>query len=150
MFASNIITDLPYNLSNYIQFEVFENCLKWIPYINTLFSPCCRLGRNGTLLKCLRILITVVYFRDREWVCKTVYYSFILCIKVCKIAFCSEFPDIAESSGRKTKRRRRGKTQAIAACYAFHTNAINKIHNILSSHNALLQSLLKHFIKMLS
>ena len=38
MFASNIIIDLLYNLSNYIQFEVFESCLKWVAYINTLYS----------------------------------------------------------------------------------------------------------------
>ena len=39
-FASNIIIDLSYNLSKYIQFEGFENYLKWVVYINTLFSPC--------------------------------------------------------------------------------------------------------------
>ena len=27
-------------MSKYIQFEVFQNCLKWVFYINTLFSPC--------------------------------------------------------------------------------------------------------------
>ena len=121
MFASNIIIDLSYNLSNYIQFEVFENCLKWVAYINTLFSPCYRLGRNGKLLKCLRILITVVYFKDRNWICKTVYC--ISSLVVCKIAFCSEFPDIPDSAGRKTRRRR---TQAVAKRYAFHPSAIRK------------------------
>ena len=121
MFASNIIIDLSYNLSNYIQFEVFENCLKWVAYINTLFSPCYRLGRNGKLLKCLRILITVVYFKDRNWICKTVYC--ISSLVVCKIAFCSEFPNIPDSGGRKTRRRRR-RTQAIAKRYAFHANTI--------------------------
>ena len=40
MFSSNVIIDLSYNLSNCIQFEVSENCLKWVAYINTLFSPC--------------------------------------------------------------------------------------------------------------
>ena len=109
------------NLSNYIQFEVFENCLKWVAYINTLFSPCYRLGRNGKLLKCLRILITVVYFKDRNWICKTVYC--ISSLVVCKIAFCSEFPDIPDSAGRKTRRRRRRRTQAIAKRYVFHANA---------------------------
>ena len=38
MFASNIITDLPYNLNNYIQFEVLENFLKWVAYINTVLA----------------------------------------------------------------------------------------------------------------
>ena len=40
MFASNVIINLSsYNLSNYIatlQFEVFENCLKWVAYITVL------------------------------------------------------------------------------------------------------------------
>ena len=39
---------------------------------------------------------------------------------VCKIAFCSKFPDILDSTGRKTTRRR---TQATAKGYAFHANA---------------------------
>ena len=44
---------------------------------------------------------------------------------VCKIAFCSEFPDIPDSPGRKgTKRRRKRRTQAIAKRYAFHANTI--------------------------
>ena len=42
---------------------------------------------------------------------------------VCKIAFCSEFPDIPDSAGRKTRRRR---THAIAKRYAFHPSAIRK------------------------
>ena len=116
MFASNIIIDLSYNLSNYIQFQIFENCLQWVAYINTLFSPCYHLGRNG---KC--ILMTVVYFKGRNWICKTMYC--ISSLVVCKISFCSEFPDIPDSAGRKTRRRR---TQAIAKRYAFHINAIKK------------------------
>ena len=40
---------------------------------------------------------------------------------VCKIIFCSEFPDIPDKAGRKMRRRRR--TQAIAKRYAFHENA---------------------------
>ena len=50
---------------------------------------------------------------------KTVYC--ISCLVVCKIVFCSEFPDIPDNTGRKTTRRR---TQAIAKRYAFHANAI--------------------------
>ena len=123
MFASNIIIDLSYNLSNYIQFEVFENCLNWVTYINTLFSPCYRLGRNGKLLKCLRILITVAYFKDRNCICKTVYC--ISSLVVCKIVFCSELPDIPDSTGRKTRRRKtRRRTQTIAKRYTFDANAI--------------------------
>ena len=39
-FLTNLIIDLSYNFSKYMQFEVFENCLKWVVYIYTLFSPC--------------------------------------------------------------------------------------------------------------
>ena len=39
---------------------------------------------------------------------------------VSKIMFCSEFPDIPDNAGRKTRRRRR--TQTIAKRYAFHAN----------------------------
>ena len=41
---------------------------------------------------------------------------------VCKIIICSDFPDIPDKTGRKTRRRKR--TQAIAKRYAFHANAI--------------------------
>ena len=74
----------------------------------------------------LRILIRVVYFKDRNWISKTVYC--ISCLVVCKIAFCSEFPNIPDNAGRKT---RRIKTQAIAKRYAFHANAINILKIIL-------------------
>ena len=40
---------------------------------------------------------------------------------VCKITFCSEFNDIPDKAGRKTRR----KTQVIAMHYAFHANAKN-------------------------
>ena len=45
---------------------------------------------------------------------------------VCKIVFCSEFPDIPDNAGKVTRgtRRRRRRTQAIAKRYAFHANAI--------------------------
>ena len=74
---------------------------------HTVLALLYRLGRNGKLLKCLRILITVVYFKDRKWVSKTVYC--ISSLVVSKIAFCSEFPDIPDSAGRKTRRRRKKK-----------------------------------------
>ena len=44
---------------------------------------------------------------------------------VCKISFCSEFPDIPDKAGRKIRRRRK-RTQAIAKRYAFHANAKKK------------------------
>ena len=40
---------------------------------------------------------------------------------VCKIVFCTEFPDISDNAGKVTRRRRR-RTRAIAKRYAFHAN----------------------------
>ena len=76
-FVSNIMIDLSYNLCKYIQYKhvwkVFEaGCLHQRNLI-----ACYRLGRNGMLLKFLRILITTAYFKDRGWISKI---------------FCSEFP----------------------------------------------------------
>ena len=99
-------------------------------FTSTLFSPCSyRLDRNGMLLKFLRILITVMYFKDRNWISKTV--NCISCSVASKIVFCSEFPDIpdnADKVSRRTRRRRRRRrrTQAIAKRYAFHANVIRK------------------------
>ena len=46
---------------------------------------------------------------------------------VCKVIFCSEFPDIPDKAGRKTRlRKRRRRAQAIAKRYAFHVNAVTK------------------------
>ena len=50
----------------------------------------------------------------RNWIVLVVQWS---------VIFCSEFPDIPNKAGRKTRRIRR--TQAIAKRYAFHANAIN-------------------------
>ena len=47
--------------------------------------------------------------------------NFIGCSVVCKKIFSSEFPDIPDKAGRKTRRR----TQAIAKRYSFHVNAMN-------------------------
>ena len=99
-------------------------------FTSTLFSPCSyRLDRNGMLLKFLRILITVMYFKDRNWISKTV--NCISCSVVCKIVFCSEFPDIPDNAGKVTRgRRRRRRTQAIAKRYAFHANAKMWSYNV--------------------
>ena len=78
----------------------------------------------------LRILLTVMYFKGRNWIFQTV--CCIGCLVVCKIVFCSEFPDIPDKAGRKTTRKR---TQTTTKRYAFHANAkimkigTNKIHN---------------------
>ena len=105
-------------LSKYIQYKyvwkLFEVvCL----HQHTVIVLYC-LDRNGKLLKFLRNLITAMYFKDWKWISKTVYC--ISCSMVCKIIFCSKFPDIPDKAGRKTRRR----TQAIAKRYAFHANAI--------------------------
>ena len=94
-------------------------------FTSTLFSPCnYRLDRNGMWLKFLRILITVIYFKDRNWISKTI--NCISCSVICKINFCYDFPDIPDKAGKVTRRTRmgrRGRTKAIAKRYAFHTNA---------------------------
>ena len=93
-------------------------------FTSTLFSPCSyRLDRNGMLLTFLRILITVMYFKDRNWISKTL--NCISCLVVCKIVFCFKFSDIPDKAERRTRRRRRRRrTQAIAKRYAFHANTI--------------------------
>ena len=46
---------------------------------------------------------------------------------VCEIFFCSEFPNILDKAGRKTrKRRRRSGTQVVTKRYALDANATNK------------------------
>ena len=70
---------------------------------------------------CSRLVIARVGMET----CKTVYC--ISCLVVCKIVFCSEFPDIPDNAGRKTTTRRR--SQAIAKRYAFHANAMRLIYN---------------------
>ena len=63
----------------------------------------------------LRIPITVVHFKDWKWISKTV--NCISSSVVCKIVFCSEFPNIPDNAGKVTRRRRRRRTQAIAKCF---------------------------------
>ena len=56
---------------------------------------------------------------------------------VCKIVFCSEFPDISDNASRRRRRRRsRRRTQVIAKRYAFHANAIIKTYNSISKSSA--------------
>ena len=88
----------------------------------------------------LHILIAVVYFKDQKWISKTVYC--ISCLVVCKIAVCSEFPDIPNNAGRKTTRRKR--TQAISKRYEFHANAI-----ILSFHFYTENIKINHALRMI-
>ena len=74
-----------------------------------------------TSTHCSRLVIAWVGMEN----CKTVYC--IGCLVVCKIVFCSEFPDIPDNASKKTTTRRR--SQAIAKRYAFHANAIRLIYN---------------------
>ena len=72
------------------------------------------------LLKFLRILITMMYFKNRNWISKNVNcYSFSV---VCKMAFWSKFLDIPDNAGKVTRGRRR-RTHSITNRYAFHTSA---------------------------
>ena len=85
----------------------------------------------GKLLKFLLFQVTAMYFKDRKWISKTVYC--ISCSIVCKIIFCSEFPDIPDKASKKRRRKRR--TQAIAKRYAFHANAIIKYPTCITCRN---------------
>ena len=60
------------------------------------------------------------FYRNKKLNC-------ISCLMVCKIFFCSEFPDIPDKAGRKARRRRRRRTQAVAKRYAFQENAIRTV-----------------------
>ena len=66
-FACNIIIDSSYNLSKYIQYKhVWKLFEVGCQHQHTLIPLYC-LDRNRKLLRCLRILITAVYFKDRKW-----------------------------------------------------------------------------------
>ena len=97
-------------------------------FTSTLFSPCSyRLDRNGMLLTFLRILITVMYFKDRNWISKTV--NCISCSVVCKIVFCSEFPDIPDKAESRTRRRRRtGNCKALCVSRKRNNDSYNSIN----------------------
>ena len=128
-FASNIINDLSYNLNKYIQckhvWKLFEvGCL----HQHTVIALC-RLNRNEKLIKILRILTATIYFKDRHWICKTVYC--ICCSVICKIIFCSEFPDIPDKTCRKTRRRR---TRQLQSIIRFTERQLGKIKEISRLH----------------
>ena len=79
------------------------------------------------MLRFLPILITGIYFKDRNQTHRTVYY--ISGSVVCKIVFCYESSDIPDNAIRKTRRkrgRRRGRTQPIAKRYVFQSNATSE------------------------
>ena len=59
-------------------------------YTSTHCSRLVSMDRNGKLLKLLPILKTALYFKDRNWISKSVYC--ISCSVVCKIVFAPNFP----------------------------------------------------------
>ena len=97
---------------------------KCVVYISTVLALQLAIAWIG--MECCSnfcVLITLMYFKDRNWISKTV--NCISCSVVCKIVFCSDFPDILDNAGKVTRRRRRRRrTQAIAKRYTFHANAI--------------------------
>ena len=54
---------------------------------------------------------------------------------ICKMIFFSEFPDIIDNAGRKTRRKKRRRAQAIAKYYTFQANAKIDLLNIFFSTN---------------
>ena len=114
-FVSNIIIDLLYNLSNYMQYKHDWKLFEVGSLNQHIVIAFCHLVRD-------RKLIATAYFKNLNWIYKTVYC--ISCSMVFKIIFCFEFLNIPDKAGRKTTRRRR--TRTIAKCYGFGANAIRK------------------------
>ena len=56
--------------------NTFENLLKWVVYISTMWSPCIDCIGKKSCSKFLRNLVTTMYFTDRNWNSKTVYLLF--------------------------------------------------------------------------
>ena len=98
ILVESLVSNLVIDLSKYKHaWKMFElGCLHQLTVI-ALY----RLDRRK-LLNFVRIPITVVYFKDRKWIPKTVYC--ISCLVVCKIFFCSEFPDIPDKAGSHKKK----------------------------------------------
>ena len=85
---------------------MFQNCLKWL-FTSTLFSPCSyRLDKNEMLLKFLRMLITVMYFKDRNWISKTT--NCISCFVVCEIVFAPNFSIFPTTLAKSREERGEG------------------------------------------
>ena len=94
---------------------------------STLFSPCSyRLDRNGMLLKFLRILIRVVYFKDRKWISKTV--NCISCSVVCKIVFAPNIPIFRTTLAKSREEGEEEEHRQLQRAFVFHANAINSDH----------------------
>ena len=113
ILVESLVSNMVIDLSKYKHaWKMFElGCLHQLTVIALH-----RLDRRK-LLNFVRIPITVVYFKDRKWIPKTVYC--ISCSVVCKIFFAPNSP-IFRIRLAVTRRR----TQAIAKRFAFHANAI--------------------------
>ena len=98
ILVESLVSNMVIDLSKYKHaWKMFElGCLHQLTVIALH-----RLDRRK-LLNFVRIPITVVYFKDRKWIPKTVYC--ISCSVVCKIFFCSEFPDIPDKAGSHKKK----------------------------------------------
>ena len=59
-------------------------------------------------------IIITTYFNHWHWISKTVYC--ISCSMVCKMIICSEFLDIPDKVGRKTRRRRKNTGNCKVLC----------------------------------
>ena len=74
-FCSNIIIHLSYNLKKYIRYEhVWKLFQVGCVHQHTVIAVY-RLDRNEKLPEILRILVTTVHFRDRNWISRTVYFQ---------------------------------------------------------------------------
>ena len=73
-FASNIIIDISYNLSKHTQYKHVWNIFEVICLHQHTVITFYRLDGNNSGWKFLRILVTNVYFTDRNRIPKTVYY----------------------------------------------------------------------------
>ena len=98
ILVESLVSNMVIDLSKYKHaWKMFElGCLHQLTVIALH-----RLDRRK-LLNFVRIPITVVYFKNRKWIPKTVYC--ISCSVVCKIFFCSEFPDIPDKAGSHKKK----------------------------------------------
>ena len=63
------------HIHRYIQYKhVEKNFFKWFVHIYVLKSPYIAWMGIKSCAKILRILVTVVYFTDRNWISKTLYF----------------------------------------------------------------------------
>ena len=123
--------------------NTFENCLKWFVYINTLL-PCIAWVRMERFSRFLRILVTTMYFKDRNLISKTVYCK--RCLMVCKNNCSLRISDILDKAGRKTRKRNNtGNCKALCvSCKRNKEFSYMLILFLLKLHDASTSSSCKH------